>query len=252
MAGASEVERAMVRDDIMPKTNVVHRSDWMERERIRAGFLAAALCHELKQPLHSLNINVELLGRRLEKAAGDVGVAAPLNALGRAVDRISDCIDAYGVRVLPEPIEASVDVVSVIEQAAERAREAGANITVRVDGPLPEIPGSAVQLGVALEALLDNAMRASRPGAGITMRASRGEDDVQLEVIDSGFGMEPDVLRRAFELGFTTWERDGIGLTITKFIAYHHCGGLSLRSSPADGTVATLVLPQVADSADSE
>jgi signal transduction histidine kinase len=237
----------------MGKAKDGQRSDWMERERIRAAFLAAAVCHELKQPLHSLNINVELLGRRLEKAAGDVGVAAPLNALGRAVDRISDCIDAYGVRVLPEPIAETVDVATVIEQAAERAREAGGKVAVRVDASLPKIPGSAVQLAVALEALIDNATRASRPGAGITIRAARGEDDVQIEVIDAGFGMAPDVLRRAFELGFTTWEGDGVGLTITKFIAYHHSGGLSLRSTPAEGTVATLVLPQVADSdSDSE
>jgi signal transduction histidine kinase len=82
------------------------------------------------------------------------------------------------------------------------------------------------------------------------IRAARGEDDVQIEVVDTGLGMDPDVLRRAFELGFTTWERDGIGLTITKFIAYHHSGGVSLRSAPAEGTTATLVLPQVADAPD--
>lgn len=234
---------------MMGKPKGARRSDWMERERIRRAFLAAALCHELKQPLHSLNINVELLGRRLEKAAEDVGVAAPMSALGRAVDRISDCIDAYGVRVLPEPISGgTVDVTALIEQAAEQARDAGGNVSVRMaDSSLPEIPGSALQLGVALESLLDNAIRASRPAAGVVIRASRGADDVQIEVIDTGLGMDPDVLRRAFELGFSTWERDGIGLTITKFIAYHHSGGLSVRSTPAEGTVATLVLPQVAD-----
>jgi signal transduction histidine kinase len=237
---------------MMAKPKEARRSDWMERERIRRAFLAAALCHELKQPLHSLNINVELLGRRLDKGALDVGVAAPMSALGRAVDRISDCIDAYGVRVLPEPISSeTVDVSTLIEQAAEQARDSGGNVSVRVaDSPLPEIPGSAVQLGVAIDALLDNAIRASRPGAGIVIRAARGEDDVQIEVVDTGLGMDPDVLRRAFELGFTTWERDGIGLTITKFIAYHHSGGVSLRSAPAGGTTATLVLPQVADPTD--
>jgi len=227
----------------------------MERERVRREFLAAALCHELKQPLHSMNINAELLGRRLEKAAADVGVAAPLNALARAVDRVSACIDAYAARALPEPAPSdAVDVPSLLEGALDRAREAaeraGVLIVLDPKPALPAIPGSALQLGVAIDCLLDNAIHASSPGSSVSVHALLHDDALQIEIADRGHGMVAEITRRAFEIGFSTWDGDGIGLTIAKFIVYHHSGGLSLRSSPGEGTTVTLALPLVSENDD--
>jgi signal transduction histidine kinase len=220
--------------------------DAMARERVRREFLAAALSHELKQPLHALNINVELLSRRLGATAQDANIAAPIAALGRAVDRIGDCLDAYAERAMPAPVGSGmVDLGALAAQIAERAAAAAQRDDVRVVldvAPVPQINGNGLQLAVALEALLDNAVRASPPGGIVALRVMHAGDEIHIVIADSGAGMGPELARRAFEIGMSTWGGEGIGLTVAKFIAYHHSGSVAIRTSP-EGTVVTFALP---------
>src|SRR5262249_11407398 len=100
--------------------------------------------------------------------------------------------------------------------------------------------------------LLDNAVRASPPGGMVALRVVQASDEAHIIVADSGTGMGPELARRAFEIGLSTWGGEGIGLTIAKFIAYHHTGAPVLRASPsgsvvvrtsASGTIATFAIP---------
>jgi signal transduction histidine kinase len=217
-----------------------------EREHIRRGFLGLALAHELKQPLHSLNLNVELLTKRLARVQGgepgDLG--GPLAAMNRVVDRINDCLDAFSSRVTPDPVPPDPQPVTPLLQAAvDRAQRAGIPVAMRVPGDLPEIPVHPDQLGVALDALIDNASRASKGAVEIILSATHAEDEVRIEVRDRGIGMTPEVMRRAVEIGFSTWGGSGIGVSVAKFIAYHHAGGFMVNSTPGQGTTVTMSLP---------
>jgi len=218
--------------------------DATARERIRREFLAAALCHELKQPLHALNINVELLSRRLGAAAADANIAAPIAALGRAVDRIGDCLDAYAERALPAPIGSEmVELGALAAEAAARVALRRDEVRVVLDlTPVPPINGNALQLAVALDALIDNAVRASPAGGIVAVRVFQAGDEVQVVIADSGSGMGPELARRAFEIGMSSWGGEGIGLTVAKFVAYHHSGSVVVRTS-AEGTVVTIAIP---------
>jgi signal transduction histidine kinase len=251
-----------------------------EREQIRRAFLGMALCHELKQPLHSLNLNAELLTKRLAKLGlGDgekppVPLDAPLLALARTVDRISDCLDAFSSRAAPEPVAPQPrDLLPVVEAALERARPVAQRLGVRLvletgssssssssssgtgsAGAVPvlELPMHAHQLAVAFDALLSNALHATelredRADVVVSVSGSAGADEVRVEIADRGVGMAADVARRAFEIGFSTWGGDGTGLTVAKFIAYHHSGGFSMSSALEQGTTVTMVLPVTAE-----
>lgn len=220
-----------------------------ERDQIRRSFLGLALCHELKQPLHSLNLNLELLSKRVARSAGEspVDLDGPMAALGRVCDRINDCLDTFAARSMPEGIPADlVDLRPVLEAAAERARERGKKVGVRIVlrvSDLPSISAHPEQLGVALEALIDNAIRASSPGSEVLISAVHADDDIRIEITDRGKGMSPEVARHAVEIGYSTWGGSGIGLTVAKFITYHHAGGFQVATTPGQGTTVAMTIP---------
>jgi len=218
------------------------KADTEGRERIRREFLCMALCHELKQPLHTLNLNVELISKRLGAAAEAPEISGPLQAFGRVVERVNGTLDAFGLRTLPPPIGSELhDVRAILEQAAERAR-----VQV-IAPPLPRIACSPEALDYALDALIDNALRASRPGGEIVLNARADKDEILIDVIDHGGGMSPDVARHAFEIGYSGWGREGIGLTLAKFIVYHHGGGFSVQSREEQGTTVNIALPRTGE-----
>jgi two-component system sensor histidine kinase SenX3 len=222
-----------------------------DRERIRRDFLAMAMCHELKQPLHSLNLNLELLTKRITKLSTQVtsppDVDSSLSALGRVVDRVNDCLNAYAARATPDPTRPPrCDLSPLLHEAAARAAAGSLGVRVAVTvGELPHLPLHIDQIAVALDAILANAIHASElaSASDVLLSARRTDDEVRVEVIDKGIGMPPEVVRHAFEIGYSTWDGDGTGLTIAKFIAYHHSGGFGLTSRPGQGTTVSLVLP---------
>ncbi|MBI4512433.1 MAG: HAMP domain-containing histidine kinase [Deltaproteobacteria bacterium] len=224
-----------------------------ERERIRRSFLAMALAHELKQPLNSLNLNAELLSKRLGRLPSvPTDVDAPLQAIARVVERVTDCLEAFYVRVEPDAVPREVtSVVPILEGAAARAQRAAAAVPVRLSlelvPDLPPLPLHPDQLAVALDALIDNAIQASAPGSDVMVRAHHDDTDLHIDVIDKGDGMSPETARHAVEIGYSTRNADGTGLTIAKFIAYHHFGGFHVETRPGAGTTATMVLPLSVD-----
>lgn len=242
-------ERSRTAGKAARRTTAPPAADKLDAAEVRRTFLAMALTHELKQPLNSLNLNAELLSKRLAKIPGVVvDVAGPLQALGRVVDRVAGCLEAYYGCVQPEAVPSRpIDLRPILEEAAARAaaiaRRAGVRVVARVPDGLPRLPAHARQLGVALDALLDNAVLASRPGTEVVLEALADREEVRVSVIDQGVGMAPEVARRAVEIGFSTRGAVGVGMTVAKFIAYHHAGGFQVDTHLGAGTTVSIVLP---------
>jgi signal transduction histidine kinase len=97
---------------------------------------------------------------------------------------------------------------------------------------------------VAIDNVVENAILASRSGGEVMLSAGQGsEDELRITVRDDGAGMTPEVARRAPEIGFSTRDADGTGMTVAKFIAYHHSGGFQVETHPGQGTTVTILLP---------
>jgi signal transduction histidine kinase len=102
----------------------------------------------------------------------------------------------------------------------------------------------------ALDNLLDNAAKYSEAGSAVRLVIHRDGDRVAFDVIDRGVGMSADDLAHAFT---PFWRADGsrtrrtggvgLGLALARRIARVHGGDVTLRSTPGEGTTATLVLP---------
>jgi signal transduction histidine kinase len=123
------------------------------------------------------------------------------------------------------------------------------------------VVGDADRLGLALDALVENAVKHTGPGDEIRLGASRQGAQVAIVVADSGTGMPAEHLDRIFERfarldQSRTRDRGGVGLglAIVKAIVQAHHGTLGVRSSPGTGSVFQLLLPlqPAADAAGAE
>jgi signal transduction histidine kinase len=212
------------------------------------GQLAAGLAHEIGTPLNVIGGTAELL--RQDLLAQGLAVSE-LETIVAQADRITRLMD----RLLTfaraqEQARAPLALQTVLAQALRLVeprfhREA---ITVRVDVPpdLPPIWGVADQLEQVFLNVLVNAWHAMPSGGTVTIRAGTTDaQHVQLTLQDTGGGMPPATLSRAFEPFYSTKGNHGtgLGLPICRQIVESHHGTIRLDSRPGEGTTVCITLP---------
>lgn len=151
------------------------------------------------------------------------------------------------------PIKGLLPIAPLLRQILKERQTEHAGFAYRLDLEAMEIVVRAdpKQLRRLIENLLLNAEQASPQGGviGLSARPEHGPDGsawLRLEVSDAGSGMEPDVLRQAFEPFFSTRQplnATGLGLTVCESIARAHGGTVTLRSAPGEGTLVTVRIP---------
>lgn len=236
-----------------------------ERERLRdrlaaLGEMAAAIAHEVKNPLAGIEVMAGLLKRRLTDNAeartllNDIITEAKMaNAI---VLEVLEFVRPVRLHVT------SVDVAALLNDALLMADSlvSRGTVVVSVDAPpaLPEVEGDDHQLRQVFTNLLVNALEALGGKGRLTVRVSRlrppdwsGGGDVpagpalQIEVEDDGPGVPESIRERIFSPFFTTKSRgSGLGLAIVRKIVDAHDGQISLRAGAnGTGTCVRLVLP---------
>jgi len=121
---------------------------------------------------------------------------------------------------------------------------------VREFGELPKVRCIPAQINQVFMNLLVNAAQAIENSGTITLRSGASDDQVWIEIIDTGKGMPPDVQARIFEPFFTTkpaGKGTGLGLSISSDIVKRHKGALEVHSQAGEGTRFRIVLPLRAD-----
>ncbi|OZM79134.1 ATP-binding protein [Pseudonocardia sp. MH-G8] len=116
--------------------------------------------------------------------------------------------------------------------------EAGIGIVKEYDRTLPLIPAYSAELNQVWTNLIDNALDAMDGSGTLTVRTSRAEDCVVVEIGDTGSGIAPEVRQRIFEPFFTTkpvGRGTGLGLDVSyRVVVTRHRGDLSVTSEPGD------------------
>lgn len=248
----------------------------LETERLATlGSIAALLVHDLRQPLMSLLVNIEHLGdlakhlpalrgvigglpardrQRLEQLANDLGPTT--DDLKSATMHLSGLID--GLRDLGRPptgIAHTVDPVPIVRHAMAVCKELAmkSRATIDYDGPqlLPRVRISATELMQVLINLVANATQAVAergiPHGHVSIRATPGDDMLELEVRDTGVGMTPETLERVGTPFFTTRaEGTGLGIAQCQRLIGIAGGRLKIDSERGVGTTVTIVLPTAA------
>jgi heavy metal sensor kinase len=227
--------------------------------RLEAAFVqvrrfAADAAHELRTPLTALRGELEV-GLRADRPAGEYRrvLQSALEGVERLVRLAEDLLvlsrATAGGMVRSGPVDLEALVLGGLDAGARLAQ--GRGVTVRLGAVAPAVVrGDAVALERALLNLVDNAVRYTPSGGRVELSAGPTDGWVEISVQDSGPGIAPADVERAFE-PFVRLEAGrakepagtGLGLAITRSIVAAHGGTVTLESSPGAGSRFTIRLP---------
>jgi signal transduction histidine kinase len=222
-----------------------------------AGEMAAALAHELNQPLLAIiafTRAAQRLSAKPERAAEAMDKAVrQAERAGDILRTLREFIGTGGPRTAPHRVAALVkDALAVV--AADCARR-GVNVDAVLDRNLPLVHVDGVQVQQVLVNLVRNAAEAmdQAGGGGVVVAARRMDGAVELEVRDSGPGLAEEMMDRLFQPFSTTKATGmGMGLSICRTIVESHGGKLWLVEGGPRGCVFRFTLPTVPPSGEEE
>ena len=217
------------------------------------GRLAAAIAHEIRNPLNYINLTLDHLRSSFapsdpNKRATFVQLTAQLKA---EVARINRHITDFLKYSRPSKLDLQkLDVRAEAEDALRlieaRADECGIKTNIVQDGPLPPVMADRESLRSVFTNLVINAVEAMNgEGGHISIKLSNPEaNSVKVEVTDSGRGIAAQDISKVFEPYFSTKETGtGLGLAIVKKAVDDHGGTISVVSKEGSGTTFTIILP---------
>jgi signal transduction histidine kinase len=210
--------------------------------------LTASAVHEIKNPLHAINMHLDLLRQRLGEPPPGAGDS--LAALGRAIGtldrRVRDFLDASRPEELRlEAIDLGALLGELIGEARAEAGERGVTIELELPEPEVRIDGDPGRLEQVFGNVVRNAFEAMPDGGALRVSLVRdGGLMVRVTFADDGAGIAPDHLERIFDLFYTT-RRDGhgLGLFMVHRIVRAHGGMVTAESEPGRGTRIVVQLP---------
>jgi signal transduction histidine kinase len=213
--------------------------------------LAGGLAHEIKNPLSTIRLNMELLAEDLDEPQTPAQRRAVkrIEVVRRECDRLQALLDDFlnyaKVRRLHlEPSDLNHQIEDVLEFFEPEARAGGVAIARFLDPELPTVMLDREAFRRALLNLILNAKQAMPEGGMLTVRTVSHGNTVEIHLIDTGCGMDDRTASKMFEAFFSTKPGgSGLGLPTTqKIIAGHH-GRISVESEVGRGTQFTIELP---------
>lgn len=225
--------------------------------------VTGGLAHEIRNPLSTLRVNLQLLGEDWRDiAAGRVDDPGLISAVARRstqrvetlireVDRLAQLMDNF-VRFVGrhELSPARVDLNELIAELGAffepQAARGGVKLTVEAAGAPVFCRVDANLFNQALLNLLINAQQAMPNGGELKLRCLRAGDHARVEVSDSGPGIPAELQGRIFEPYFSTRKGGtGLGLPVTRRIVNRHGGRVSIESRAGLGATFVVDVPAV-------
>jgi signal transduction histidine kinase len=219
-----------------------------------AGQMAAALAHELSQPITALNNyafacrELALPGetmddaRRTQLAQVTSDLVAQAQRAGMVTRRLRDFFRTGAMSLQIASVEALVR--DTLESHAALAERLGVGLAEEVEPALAPVRLDEIQIAVVLRNLVANAIEsaAQAPRPSVLVRAARDGADVRVDVIDSGPGIHGERLRTIFEMPASDKQEGlGVGLRISRAIVEAHGG--KLWAQPGDHGRLSFTLP---------
>jgi signal transduction histidine kinase len=229
-----------------------------ELSRRQANFIAA-VTHEFKSPLSSLQLAIETIGLRNPPAERLRELLAQMSGdVQRLENMVSKILDTAGLesgrlRLVQEPMSLAETVGTAIAELRERAVVSRVAMRAEV-APGLEISADPVAVRTVLRNLLENALRATAPSGTVRVTAAARDEFVVLSVIDDGVGFEPAEAGKLFEKFYRpgdelrrTGKGTGLGLFIVRRFVELQRGWVSAHSAgPGRGATFTVAWPRAA------
>jgi nitrogen fixation/metabolism regulation signal transduction histidine kinase len=213
--------------------------------------MARQVAHEIKNPLTPIQLAAEHLRHVHTDRGRPLGAVLEqcVDAILRQVRLLRQIASEFSTYAAEPPLRRETVTPAALVASVIDPYRLGLSDRVTIDVDVPEtLPAVAVErtlIGRALTNLIENAVQAMPNGGALTVRAAAGDRDVTIEIADTGVGMDPVALTRAFEPYFSTKTGgSGLGLANAKRHIERHGGSIAMASTPGRGTRVTLVLPQ--------
>ncbi len=222
-----------------------------QAEKLSAlGSLMAGVAHELNNPL-SVVVGRSIM---LEDQAHEPQLRNGVHKIRVAAERCARIVKSFlAMARQQQPRFVTVQLESVVHTALEMLegalREHGITVAVDIAADLPSLHADPDQLHQVFTNLFVNAQHALAETTGprlISVHARHADNLLIIKVSDTGCGMTPEVLSRAFDPYFTTKPMDkgtGVGLSVSLGMVQAHGGTMSAHSMPNQGTTITIRLP---------
>jgi signal transduction histidine kinase len=220
-----------------------------ERTRLLAQ-LAGGLAHQLRNAVTGARMALQLHQRRCKPMPDDKSLSVALRQLAFTESQVRGLL-SLGRGERSQPVLCDVgqlveEISHLLQPACEHAQ---VSLALDVAPPTRFVRADLESLRAAIVNLGTNAIEAAGPGGEVMLRTARNEENVGIEVVDSGKGPQPQIAETLFDPFVSTKpEGVGLGLALVRQVALDHGGSLSWKRE-AGRTIFRLTLPAVHDTA---
>ena len=221
------------------------------------GRMAATFSHEVRNPLQALRLYAQILEEEVGACVPDAAAASrehidyALAVIREEATRMSDIVQDYLSlarlgSLVRDPEALGVFVLALLREQRDALRRRG--IALQIDGVdgLGYVLLHPSTFRRALLNLLQNAMDAMGANGRLTLRGRETEHQLQLDIIDTGPGIEPELISEIFTPFHTTKaEGTGLGLYVVQEVIAAHEGQIVVDSELGKGTTFTITLPRI-------
>jgi signal transduction histidine kinase len=213
--------------------------------------LAAGVAHEIKNPLGSISIHLQLLQKALAKKseASEKKTDKYFSVIKEEIDRLNRIVVDLLFAVRPMKLELREgDINELIAQIMDfvkfEMKQSNIVCMLELDKNIPKILFDERYMKQALLNLIKNAQAAMPKGGVFTVATKFTDNEIRISLCDTGIGISKEDLAKIFEPYFTTRETGtGLGLTQVYKIIREHQGEITVDSSPETGAEFRIILP---------
>jgi two-component system, NtrC family, sensor histidine kinase HydH len=224
---------------------------WLRAQNAEISQLAGGLAHEIRNPLSTLSLNLDLLDEDFEEAESprDRRIKQRVGRLKREVQRLYDILENFLRFARVQELKlAPTDLNALVEELCDFYEPQASTLAIVVRTYFsPDLPRPVIDADLFKQAVLNlmlNAEHAMAEGGELIMTTRRDGARIVLDVIDTGAGMPEDVQARIFDPFYSTRPGgSGLGLPTTRKIVEAHGGTIEVDSVPGKGSRFSLRLP---------
>jgi signal transduction histidine kinase len=215
--------------------------------------VGSGLAHEIRNPLNSMNMNLQMLEEELQGVRGLEGGehVEMLRSMQGEIKRIKNLIDNFLQYSRPAKPNFEVKDLNDVLTATARFvqadfRQNGVELSLDLEPLLPSVELDEGQLRQALLNILGNARHVVPSGGSVRMSSRAGAGgEVVVEIVDTGPGIPPETVEKIFEPFFSKRPGGtGLGLAIARQMVENHEGLIEVESQVGRGATFRIRLPR--------
>ena len=231
-------QRDQLEIEVRNKTNKL-----MQAERLSAiGEISARLAHDLRNPLTVIKGTIEIVkakSKHVDAGFSEKQFEMMERAVSRMANQIDDVLDFVKIQTLHTTRNSILETISLSVAKIKKSAELSINIV----GENIESVYDADKLEVVFDNIIMNAVEANNERGEVSIRIKDINNEIIIEIEDSGSGVPQELMTKIFEPLFTTKQRGtGLGLASCKRIIEQHGGSIYVKTKPS---IFSIKLPKL-------